>query len=155
MEKGSYKSKKIDFKKYEISKFPLTLREKKFSYVWGCGSTALSLITNRDPSYFSKLNKYRNHYDDKFMTKCLKKEGYTVIPVTVASLTNAETTRYPLTSKHMLLVSQMLMKNEGTWSVIFGGEYICHNYQLDILTSLEFCNHPLLSVYCLFKKSLQ
>lgn len=156
MEKGNYNAKKIDFNKYKVSKFPLNFRDKTYAYVWGCGSCALSLLsTKHGPDYFARLNKFRNHYDDKFMVKMLKKEGYTVIPVTVANLTNTETTYSPLTSRHLLLVSQMLLKNEGTWAVIFGGEYICHNYQLDLLTNLEFCNHPLISVYCLFKKSLQ
>ena len=154
MEKGTY-TKKIDYSKYQLSKYSLTFRDKKFAGTWGCGATSLSLLTSKPPEHYSKLNKFKAHYDDKFMVRELKKSGYEVIPLTISSLTDTELVINPINNRHLLLVSQMVLKNEATWLMIAGGEYVIHNFQIDILSNLEFINHPILSIYILFKKSLR
>ncbi len=58
-------------------------------------------------------------------------------------MANAKT---PIGSDHVLLISQLFRREEGTWGVVFGDFYY-HNFSAYDLSTLSFLNKPILSAY--------
>lgn len=87
------------------------------------------------------------------MVDSLIEEGLDVIPLSVCSVTNRPNLGNLVTEKHVLLISQMFRKNEGSWCVLHKGK-IYHNRkdETEFFHSLEFINRPILSAYVIWKK---
>jgi hypothetical protein len=144
MEKGTYTGRRVDFKKYAAVRFNPYLFASPHGNGQGCGATALSLVTGIDPAVIARKNG-RSHYSDEFMVKFLRSENFRVIPLTQCNVTQDGVRIGPA---HVLLVSQLFMRNEATWGLIFGGIFF-HNFELSAIDSLSLLNKPLLSAYVL------
>lgn len=152
MEKGLYTSNKVDFSKFASYKVPLHLTISRFGSLYGCGASALGLVTGANLADISKLNKERNHYTDQFMISFLEKKRIKAIKLTQAILTNSEFMTEKITSDHFLLASLLLAKQRGSWCAIWQS-ILYHNMEITNMKSLDFLNFPILSCYVLFKKS--
>ena len=148
MLKGRYK-KRVDYTHLRAFLFnpslycPLTYGET------GCGATALSLITGDHPWDIQDLNKKRPHYADRFMVKYLKNKGFTVTPITQKSVTSCRSDQYPVTSNHVILISQLMIKREATW-VVYHRNIGYHNYVPGSHLALDFVNKPILTSYIIW-----
>src|SRR5574343_507700 len=108
-----------------------------------CGWDAFITITGKYPKKkFGKLTT------DKKMIDALVGEGLDVVPLSVCSVTNRPNLGNLVTEKHVLLISQMFRKNEGSWCVLHKGK-IYHNRkdETEFFHPLEFINRPILSAY--------
>ena len=146
LQRGRYTSKSINLERYIAPVFrPALFKTSAFSSN-SCGQNALAIVTGLKPSSFPK----KEHYSDNLMVSILRKLGYTIIPLTVAMLTNNEDFLVNRIKKHhVLLVSQMMLKNEGSWCVTYGG-VLFHNFEIDSVQPLEFINRPIMSAYIVF-----
>ena len=135
----------VDFSKFKVIKFiPHLFRESYESY--GCGATALATITGVHPVQICLKSPSVADWKDEFMANFLKKRGYLVVQLTKCNLTYKRAFEEIIGVNHVLLVSQLIKKNEASWSVIYK-DYIFHNFRISTLTPLDFLVNPLLSAY--------
>ena len=153
MEKGFYTNKKINFDSFAINKFVPHIYDPYAHVSIPCGSSALSLLTGVDPFILSASNKNKDHTSDKFMLSILKSNGFKIAKLTQCSVSNNRTRVLENNIKyyHVLLVSQLVLRNECSWSVIYD-QYIFHNFLVNLLKPLEFLNRPVITSYLLFHK---
>lgn len=142
MEKGAYKGHHVDFRKYMVSCFNPYLFTDQLLWLTGCGATALALITGVSPAKILELNGHK-HYPDKFMTGFLRQRQYDLLPLTQCLLSETSSQIGP---SHVVLLSQLILRNEATWGVIFDGIYY-HNFQGYQIDGLSFLNKPVLTAY--------
>jgi hypothetical protein len=143
---GFYTKYPIDFKPYRVPFFQFN---HNYGYRGqGCGAGALSIITGHSPFHIHYNICKRNHFSDVKMVRYLRQEGYTVIPVTQCAVTRLGGMNH-IKPDHVLLVSQLMMKNEGSWIVVNNGK-LAHNFDIVPLSPLEFINRPILSAYIVF-----
>jgi hypothetical protein len=76
----------------------------------GCGATALATLTGIPPEIVAKRNG-RAHCSDHFMRRFLKEHGFGIVPLTFCNVSMVSTR---LGDQHMLLISQLLRRNEAT-----------------------------------------
>lgn len=154
MELGKYKkNNKIDFSKLTMRRPKLTLWSKDYS-LYTCGATAAATLTGHNPySIFKNVNKQRASFSVKLMCDYLRSQKFDVIPLTVADVTNSLFVENKIDINHLLLVRQMYRKNDASWVIIVGLEYILHNFEIQKLKADEFIQRPLLDAFLLFKKS--
>ena len=147
--KGRYKKVITDFNQYAVEWFAPTIF-KKDMYACGCGRTALATIIGLNPELVPDgVGKHR-HFSDKFMVGYLRRAGYKVIPCTQCDMTQrADVIMNEITDDHVVLISQLMVKNEASWSVTYGG-LAYHNFYITRLHGLDFLNKPLLSAYVVF-----
>lgn len=156
MEKGIYKRNKTDFESYAVSKFVPHLFDHSAYGLYGCGATALSLITGIKSNIIFRSKKFKENeslfsWNDTFMRGFLRKQGFSIIPITLCEVSNFQTyIESPIKNYHVILMSQLMKKNEASWSVIFNN-YIFHNFEILPLKPLEFINNPILSAYVIYK----
>lgn len=143
MEKGSYKGRRVDFSKYAAYFFNPYLWAHSVHAQFGCGATALALITGITPGEIAATNKRAPHYPDRFMRQVLKENGFSSVGLT---LCNLSTGRSCIGNNHVVLLSQLFRKNEGTWGVIYREMYY-HNFEIYHLDGLSMLNKPILSAY--------
>lgn len=141
MDKGSYRGRRVNFASYAVSYFNPYLFSDPVRAQMGCGACALALITGSLPEFISKNGK--SHFSDAFMVRFLRKKGYSVLRLTLCNLSVGGS---KIGRQHVILLSQLLMKNEGTWGVIYDGLYY-HNSASYALNALSFLNRPILSAY--------
>jgi len=108
----------------------------------GCGAAALATLTGALPERIAARNG-RAHYADDFMCRFLRKQGFTIVPLTLCKVSVAKTR---LGNNHVLLLSQLFRRNEGTWGIIFNTTYY-HNFQVYSLEALSLLNRPVLTAY--------
>ena len=103
-----------------------------------CGSSTLALLTGINPFHISALNKNRDHTSDKFMISFLKSNGFKIAKLTQCSVSNNRTRIMENNIKyyHVLLVSQLVLRNECSWSVI-NDQYDYHGFLVNLLKPLE------------------
>lgn len=142
MEKGSYKGRRVDFSKFAASCFNPYLFAGSPRSRLGCGASALALLTGTAPETIT-AKKRGTHYSDDFMMRFLRGSGFRVLLLTLCNLSS---TTAEIGTGHVLLISQLFRKNEGTWGVIFNGLYY-HNFESYLLGTLCFINKPILSAY--------
>jgi hypothetical protein len=142
VEKGSYKGRRVDFSKFAASCFNPFLFAGSARSRLGCGASALALLTGTAPETIT-AKKRGTHYSDDFMMRFLRGRGFRVLLLTLCNLSSATA---DIGASHVLLVSQLFRKNEGTWGVIFNGLYY-HNFESYLLGTLCFINKPILSAY--------
>ena len=153
MDKGFYTNKKINFDSFAIKKFIPNIFDPYVYASISCGCSTLALLTGIDPFILSASNKNRDHTSDKFMLDILKSNGFKIAKLTQCSVSNNRTRVLENNIKyyHVLLVSQLVLRNEASWSVI-QGDYIYHNFIINLLKPLEFLNRPVITSYLLFHK---
>ena len=148
METGNYKHFP-KWSKYEVDTLPLHIFDSTKYSNSGCGASALSLITGDNPDKISHINRNR-HYSDEFLLKYLRRHGIKCIKMTKCNLTNQKTWDYPLTNRHVILMSQLIKRNEGTWKIIYQG-LSYHNFEPATSSFSSILNNPICSSYVLFK----
>jgi hypothetical protein len=118
-----------------------------------CGTNAFSTLTGLKPVAASELlAPTATHWRDRPMRKALARLGYKTLPVTMCDVTNEKGwIKYPIRRFHVLLVSQLMTRNEGSWSVIHRNR-VYHNMDEAYLDPLEFLNNPLMTVYIVWNK---
>ena len=146
MKKGRYAQRFSDLTAYRSPFF------KPFLFTAGddgcCGWDAYITIVGEYPNgKFGKLMTDRN------MVGSLRHVGLEVIPLSVCSVTNRPSLMNLVVEDHVLLISQMFRKNEGSWCVLHKGR-IYHNRkdETEFFHPLEFINRPILSAYIIWKK---
>jgi hypothetical protein len=147
MENGTYKDHR-DWSKLKVSKFPFTLYDPLFYGSTGCGANALGLITGINPIKFKTRSQL---YDDSFMLRNLRKNGFSCYKITKSNLTNNRMIRNNLTAQHIILYSQLLCKGEASWIVSHGG-YLFHNFTIEKIDYYNLMNWPIISGYVIYKK---
>jgi hypothetical protein len=141
VEKGSYTGRRGDFKKYAASLFnPYLFADLKSHY--GCGATALALLTGVHPSHIARKNGGAD-YPDQFVVRFLRARGFSVLPLTWCRVSEAKS---PVGPTHVILLSQLFRENEATWGVIFNCFYY-HNFEIYSLETLSLLNKPVLTAY--------
>jgi hypothetical protein len=148
MEAGNYKHYP-KWSKYEVDMLPLYMYNPTTYGNYGCGSTALSIITGINPVKIQIANKNR-HYSDEFMLKYLRQHKIKCIKMTKCNLTNQKDWQYPINARHVLLVSQLVKKAEATWKIIYQG-ISHHNFLPSTFSVTSMLNNPVCSSYVLFK----
>lgn len=135
-------------KALETLKFKPKLRDFDSSFHGGCGTATLSLITGISPAKIDRnLPKHIDYWSDKRMKNFLRKHGYEVTEITVSRVTqNPHCQEEPITSRHVLLISQEIFMREATWAVIYGFQRY-HNFRPEELHPMELINNPLMTVY--------
>ena len=144
MKWGRYDNVKRNFVAYRSPFFVPYTGDSTYS----CGLDAYRTLTWKDPPrYTSRLST------DRQMVSALRKDGIKVIPLTVCRVTNREILSNLILETHVVLISQMFKKNEGSWCVLYDGR-IYHNCsdETDSFRMLEFINRPILSAYILWRK---
>lgn len=125
--------------------------EDQFNF--SCGTTAISTLTGISPTKIQKLiPKNIKYWTDKAMIKYLKSKGYNIFEITKSNITQDKFFRsYSIGPHHVLLVGQFIMRDEGTWSIVYNGQYI-HNFDSCPLKLYEFFNNPTDTVYVISHK---
>jgi hypothetical protein len=108
----------------------------------GCGASALALITGVPPEIIASQNGGA-HYSDRFVARFLQTHRYRAFRITPDIMSRASSSIGPA---HVLLISQLFRRGEGTWGVVFGDFYY-HNFDAYALSALSFLNKPILSAY--------
>lgn len=147
LKRGKYINN-IRFGDYIVSKFNPHLFDKIWFSGFGCGRTALSLLTGIPPNKFPEQKNYK----DLYMVRELMSRNFITLPITIADV--SQTPQFiasHIKDNHVVLTSQMAIKGEATWSVLFGG-YVFHNFAVESLQPLELLNRPLLSAYLIYNK---
>ena len=134
--------RRVDFSEYAASVFNPYLFHGSYRSQRGCGASALALLTGVAPEIIASENG-RPHYSDHFMLQFLRAREFRTLHLTPRNVTTATK---PIGTQHVVLLSQLFKKDEGTWGVLFGDTYY-HNFGLYALTTLAFLNRPLLSAY--------
>ena len=142
MRRGSYRGRRVDFSKFAAAVFIPHLYFGSAKSSVGCGASALSLLSGASPETIAGT-KHGPHYSDDFMLRFLRRQGFRTLQLT---LCNVSGTWRSIGAHHVLLISQLFRANEGTWGVIFNGQYY-HNFEIYSVESLSFLNKPILSAY--------
>ena len=151
MENGRYSVNKTDFSKLTCAKVKLTIWNENIYGRFGCGASAIGLLTGISPVKIS-IEHPADHYSDKYIVDKLKKHGFKVYSVTKCDVTKESYIQFPIKNNHLLLISQLMAKRTATWSVIYNLiQY--HNFQQSRILELDFLNWPLLSCFCIFKSA--
>lgn len=139
MYKGTYTGRRVDFSNYAVSFFNPYFFTGEVRSRLGCGPAALALLTGLPP----ELINGGGHMPDAFVLRFLRARGYSVLPLTQC---NVSASNQSIGANHVVLFSQLLRKNEGTWGVLFGEHYY-HNFDEYAVSSLSLLNNPILTAY--------
>lgn len=140
MEKGRYTGRRLDFSRYAVSCFNPHLFQ--FRVGLGCGAAALALLSGVAPDHITVRNGSK-HYSDRFMCRFLREHGFEFLTLTQCRVSSA---LVQIGKGHVVLVSQLVLRNEGTWGVLHN-EYFFHNFSIYGVEATSFVNKPLLSAY--------
>lgn len=151
MLRGSYNGRRVDFSSYAVPCFTPHLFCGAFRRSRGCGAAALALLTGVPPEVCAERNRFRAHYSDTFMTRFLRGRLFRVQRLTLCNLSQAKS---DIDQNHVLLISQLVMRNTGTWGVLHDGLYY-HGFQTYWADALSCINKPLLSAYLVAAPSLR
>ena len=151
MKLGKYKKKQIDFTKWQNLSLTLHFDLTSYALHYGCGPCALSLLTGIPVSIISKQNRFLSSTSDAFVVNFLRRNGFSVLELDAAKITNFEQITNKFTERNVFLVSQLFSRQQGSWAVIMG-EYHIHNYSIEILSSKEFLERPVLTAYLIKAK---
>jgi hypothetical protein len=142
VEKGSYNGRRLDCESYAASCFRPYLFGDDQRARYGCGASALALLTGAFPEKIALKND-SPHYSDRFMVRFLRHHGFEVQLLTQSNIANALS---PIGKKNPLLLSQMFRKREATWGVIYNSTYY-HNFQIYYLETLTLIKKPIVTAY--------
>jgi hypothetical protein len=153
METGSYKKKPIDWESFKVDLFTPHLFVDGHSN--GCGGNALALLTGIPPEVIHNTNKKRpEDWTDEFMIKFLKKHKFRVQAITKCdmSLNDGYFISEHITNRHVLLMSQLMLKNMASWTVSYNRLWY-HNFDVASFGSLNLINCPTLTCYVVIHPS--
>lgn len=139
---GRQRGRRADFAPYTASVFAPHLFSGAILGAFGCGASALALITGISPDLIAVKNG-GPHYSDSFMISFLRKHGHRTLMLTPLKVCGA---KGKIGSDHVVLMSQLFRRYEATWGVIHGNLFY-HNFQSFDLSGLAFLNKPILSAY--------
>lgn len=142
MPPGSYRGRRLDFSQFTAARFQPQLFLDDFRRSLGCGFSALALLTGVYPEMIV-MEHPRPHCSDAFMLGFLRRQGCRTWRLTQCALTWSED---GIRNNHVLLLSQLFRRNEGTWVVACDG-MAYHNFQMYALDVLSLLNKPVLSAY--------
>jgi hypothetical protein len=142
VDRGIYNGRRVDFAKYAASFFNPYLFCGPFRSPVGCGACALALLTGVAPEVITEKNG-GEHYSDDFMVRFLRVRGFSVLNLTMCNLSASSS---KVGKQHVVLLSQLFQKNEGTWGAIHYDNYY-HNFEVYSLEAISFLNKPILSAY--------
>lgn len=148
MKTSTYGKGNTKFSKLGMSRFPMTIWDSLTYGRFGCGATALALITGSNPR---DINVRNAHYSDNFMVKFLRKNKFSVYEVNKANLSNKKTWSYSLQSNHLILFSSLILKKEASWFVLFN-DILFHNFEIRKMTYQDTINFPIDSMYVIYNK---
>lgn len=143
MKLGSYRDR-VDFDAFEVSKFTPHIFCYHMDMTYGCGASALSLLTGIHPSKFKAPP--RGDWKDHIVLSILNANKFKTARLTMRGVTNFDWTSYPIGRQHVVLAKIKLIKYNASWVVIHSG-IIFHNFELAPLKPLEFINHPVMAAY--------
>lgn len=153
MKNGHYSRKPTDFSKLTCNVFQPSFFFDGTNRMSGCGPSALGLLTGVAPLAILEKNRWKPHCSDNFMVKFLRQHKWRVFEITKCNLTNtASRGEYEglLKPNHILLTSQLVLKNEASWFVYWNSiQY--HNFDMTNATFSSLACFPILSAYILFK----
>jgi len=131
----------VNWDNYKVYHFPLFKNPVDYDARGGCGTNALGCITKKPLSEVSSnLPRTQKYWTDTSVKKYLSSLGYQLIPLTINQLiSNSSNDR--ITPFHVLLVSQYVYEDEGTYSVIWNN-FQYHSGTVDILGPYEFLRNP-------------
>jgi len=115
---------------------------------FSCGVNALSVLTGVPPQDIRQVVGKSEHMGDRKAIKFLKEHGYGVHEITQSKVTADDWPEDPINEKHVLLVSQLRIRNEGTWAVCHKNLWI-HNFEIEGLTPFRFVNSPIMTMYAI------
>lgn len=143
--KNNSSRRRIDFSYFSVSKFTPSFFSSPMASMYGCGASALGLLTGVKPSRIV----HRNDWDARFMVKFLRENGFEVAKLTQEKVTSpGKDVHYPLNSNHVLLASLRFIRKEASWVVLHNGT-MYHNFELTPFGPYELLNHPLIELYLL------
>jgi hypothetical protein len=142
MDKGSNGGRRLNFEQYKAYCFHPFLFTNEVRGDFGCGASALALLTGALPEEIARKNK-SPHYADRFMVGFLRDHGFRVQRLTQSNIAAASS---DIEKNHVLLLSQMIWRGEATWGVIHNGWYY-HNFQIYFTNSLTLIRKPVVSAY--------
>ena len=148
---GQYTKRKSNFKKYIAPNFPFYQSDL---YVTGsCGEDAYYTLTGKT---FTKKQQqeYKNELTPKQMLQLLRKNGYTVIPLSICKVTNTKYNKIltnTIKENHVVLNRQLMYRGESSWSITTRNLY-CHNKYWERPHLTEFINRPIISSYLVWHK---
>jgi len=147
MKRGIYNNIPPDWPEFEVVKFvPHLFCEEHGD---GCGNNTLALLTGIDPTKINNTNrKSPNNWKDSFMVKFLLNHGLKVADVTMCNVSDSSIffCSDSITNRHVLLISQLMAKNEASWAVAHNKLWY-HNFQTCSFNALNLVNNPLLTCY--------
>ena len=142
MENGSYTARRVNFADYAAAFFNPFLFTADWRARLGCGASALSLLTGVLPEKVARENG-DPHYSDAFMISFLRRRHYLVKELTLCRMSDGVGS---IGRSHVILLSQLIRRNEATWGVIFNATYY-HNFEWYTLDTLSLLNKPVVSAY--------
>lgn len=135
---------------FKIKKFVPFLWDKSIYLNLGCGATALSLLTNRNPITIRMENKNKEHFSDRFILKYLKKYNFKILKLNKKKLLDGKDEFLPfeeiLSNNVVLLCCQQLTKNNATW-IVYNDNYMYHNLEIMKQKNFDLFQFPVLSSY--------
>jgi len=142
VDKGSISGRRLNFESYTAYCFRPYLFSDEVRGKYGCGASALALLTGALPEHIALKNN-SPHYADRFMVAFLRQHGFAVQALTQSNIASASSA---IEKNHVLLLSQLFRRQEATWGVIHNGWYY-HNFELYFLNSLTLIRKPVVSAY--------
>jgi hypothetical protein len=145
MDRGKYTGRRVDFSKLAAACFNPYLFCAPRRAHYGCGASALALLTGIAPEQIAKEHGPSEHFSDNYMVRYLRKHGFQVERITMCRMSEGS----QLSLANVVLLSQLVLKNEGTWGVLYDRLYY-HNFDLYAVDHLAFLNKPVLSAHAVF-----
>lgn len=149
MEKGSYRGRHVKLLDYVSPRFFAALYTG-YGKNYPCGASALAIITGYNPNTIPKYHPSK-HFSDDIMIRYMRQRAYKVIRLTQCLVSRGDN---PVRLDHVLLISQLIRRNEATWCVCYG-DACWHgfaNYTVDAFTYLD---KPILSAYVIWHTKYQ
>lgn len=154
MKCGTYGNSNNDFRKLALRKFCPSLFDRILYLNCGCGSSALALLTGKDPNLIVQQNKGKEHYSDRFMVDYLRKNQFKVYQINKCNLSSrnkSDTVAYSINEDNLILSSHLIQRNVASWIVTYGDTQF-HNFQLSKCSFMGLLNFPISTAYVLYKK---
>ncbi len=121
---GTYTGRHVNFNNFAVSSFNPHLFTGDVRAGLGCGFSALALLTGTAPEVIAAKRR-SIHCSDAFMLRYLRGNGFQTLQLTQCNLSLA---KRAIRVDHVLLLSQLFQRNEGTWIVQFNN-LAFHNLQ--------------------------
>lgn len=143
MKRGSY-SKKVDFDTFKVRKFRPHIFGGPGDSGFGCGASAISLLTGMPPRSIPKPK--RGNWTEKYVLKYLHAKKFNIVELTMRNVTGFEYLSYPVSTSHVTLLRLKFIRGEASWAVTYN-KTIYHNFEIVPMKPYEFLNHPIMAAY--------